>query len=149
MIVTVVSIFCAGIEFDACLKSESPSSRNIRCQQFQASMGEESMPKRGESIMIIYGSRRKKMRTICYHLQASKETMKVAQNILWCLSSSVQVSMAGAAPACPMQSLEPPATVRMASLPPRIRTWSPWSGPPGTGDSVPICANRLRERHTD
>lgn len=41
---------------------------NKKCKQFEKSMGSEAMPKKGESIMIMYGRKRKK--TICYHKDA-------------------------------------------------------------------------------
>ena len=54
----------SGIEVESCIKAESPSSQNRKCRQFHDSMGDETMPKKGESILIMYGKSNKK--TICY-----------------------------------------------------------------------------------
>ena len=59
-----------GLSVDSCLHSESPSGQNRKCQQFERAMGVEAMPRPGESIMIVYGKRRKK--TMCYHKRAGE-----------------------------------------------------------------------------
>ena len=56
------------------MHSESPSGQNRKCQQFEKAMGSEAMPKLGESLMIVYGKKRKK--TMCYHKTAGERMKK-------------------------------------------------------------------------
>ena len=57
-----------GLEIESCMTSQTPSAENKKCQQFKKAMGENAMPKKGESVMILYGKTKKK--TICYHPDA-------------------------------------------------------------------------------
>ena len=52
------------------IASENPSSRNKRCRQFRKIKGEKFMPKKGESLKIIYkNSKGKKVATTCYYMK--------------------------------------------------------------------------------
>ena len=51
--------------------SENPSSRNKRCLEFRKIKGEKFMPKKGESLKIIYkNSKGKKVATTCYYMKS-------------------------------------------------------------------------------
>ena len=53
-----------------CQKTASPSSKNKRCLQFRKIKGEKFMPKKGESLKIIYkNSKGKKVATTCYYMK--------------------------------------------------------------------------------
>ena len=57
-----------GLEMESCMSSKTPSANNKKCQQFIESKGQKAAPKKGESVMIMYGRKRRK--TICYHPHA-------------------------------------------------------------------------------
>ena len=53
-----------------CQKTASPSSKNKRCLEFRKIKGEKFMPKKGESLKIIYkNSKGKKVATTCYYMK--------------------------------------------------------------------------------
>ncbi|TRY79426.1 hypothetical protein TCAL_10763 [Tigriopus californicus] len=54
-----------GVSVESCIKAESPSSSNKKCRQFEMTMGKDHLPSKGQSLMIVYG--RKKKRTLCYN----------------------------------------------------------------------------------
>ena len=56
--------------FIDCQKTASPSSKNKRCLQFRKIKGEKFMPKKGESLKIIFkNSKGKKVATTCYYMK--------------------------------------------------------------------------------
>ena len=53
-----------------CQKTASPSSKNKRCLQLRKIKGEKFMPKKGESLKIIFKrSNGKRKRTTCYYMK--------------------------------------------------------------------------------
>jgi hypothetical protein len=49
---------------EKCQPAQTPSATNKRCQQMKKQLGEDVMPKAGESLMIMYNKGKKS--TICY-----------------------------------------------------------------------------------
>ena len=59
-----------GKDLNGCQLSVSPSAKNKRCLQFREIKGEKFMPKKGESLKIIYkNSKGKKVVTTCYYMK--------------------------------------------------------------------------------
>ena len=53
-----------GHSLDSCIKADNPSTSNKKCVQFKEVMGPEKMPTKGNTVLIMYG--KKKRKTICY-----------------------------------------------------------------------------------
>ena len=53
-----------GHTLDSCIKADNPSTSNKKCIQFKAAMGADKMPTKGNTVLIMYG--KKKRKTICY-----------------------------------------------------------------------------------
>ncbi len=66
---------------DACIRAETPSAKNRKCQQFSSAMPRSDWPSGGRAVMVEYGGSKRK-RTICYsgHSGEQKQKRKGSRN---------------------------------------------------------------------